>query len=77
MRTKYIVIDESMAVIFSDLMNHNEVAMRLGRYGEVTGAGFVVVTDDEVSVYGRSESLNMDPDKDHDIEALKRALGRI
>lgn len=81
MQCKYIVIDGIMAVIFSDLMVHAEVAAGLRRYGKVTGAGFVSIGANnyelEVTPYGRSESLDIDSNKEEDTAAIKRALGRI
>ncbi len=77
---KYIVIDGIMAVIFSDLMTHRDVAHSLMRRDqEVTGAGFVCIDSSDnqinVGVYGRSESLDIDNNGADDVRAIKRALG--
>ncbi len=75
MRSKYIVLDKATAIIFPATINHDDMAAYLRREGTVTGAGFVIVSGDGVSVYGRSESLNMDPDPENDKIALEMALG--
>lgn len=77
MATKYVVFDNQIAVIFSDLLTHRDVAERLARLaldGKVTGAGFVDIREDQIYISGRSESLNKDPGK-NDEKAIRRTLG--
>lgn len=71
---KYVMLDNVFPIIFGDYFTHRDVFERTrrlahdaGGMGEVTGAGFLHITEDGCFVYGRSESLDKDPsptDKD-------------
>ena len=60
------------AVVFPKWMIHSEVARNLR--GKINGAGFFYIVDGEVSVFGRSESLNIDS-RPEDSKHLARVLG--
>lgn len=76
MRSKYIVIDNIFAIIFPDLMNHDEVANALLYAGqEVTGAGFIDVEPGSIVAFGESKSLDIKSNGTADVPALERALG--
>jgi hypothetical protein len=71
---KYIMLDQSMPVIFGEYFAHADVTANLSRLGEVTSAGFVHLNaDGEYVAYGESVSLNMKPGP-HDSRILNRTL---
>lgn len=63
MKTKYIIIDGSYPVVFSDALTHSDVA----RGFKVTSAGYVNIKSNldtniiDTTPYGESESLKLKP----------------
>jgi hypothetical protein len=84
MQAKYIVgmvrvgdpwTKHEVAIIFSDLLVHREVAQQMmGGKSGVTGAGFFWVDGDKVQVYGASTSLGVSSRPGVDEAFIKRAL---
>lgn len=83
MKTKYIIVSDNTGmeqiVIFSQFMNHNDVAR--GIHGKVISAGFIAISSDNdgpvIICYGRSESLNIDSRPDEDVLIAKEQLDII
>lgn len=75
---KYIIVknrdDKEHAIVFPDEIIHKDVA-RIHRVGavRVISAGFCVLHA-TMSVWGRSESLNM-PSRPEDVDILMRDFG--
>jgi len=77
---KYIMIDETIPILFPCTIAHNVVANALGR-NKVTSAGFVEISQEavdwysiiEVNVYGGSVSLKLFSKKE-DIFFIKKML---
>ncbi len=69
MEKKYVMIEGSWGkfpIVFSAVMNHNDVAEGVG--GKVVSAGFFYtrIEDGKIKVtcYGKSQTLKLGPDKD-------------
>lgn len=72
---------DDCVVVFSDNIVHKEMAAGTAFAGRRQGArlnpvsaGFCCVKDGEVKVYGRSESLDLDPSPKADKKLLNRML---
>jgi len=60
MRTKYIISEDKLPVVFSELQQHSDVARVVFPGLKIIGAGFVSVTDDgSYECYGESISLKV------------------
>ena len=74
LKTKYVIIDDIKAIIFTETLQHSEFKP----LGEITGAGFVSIGikngNPSVSVYGESISLGI-KSKEKDLLPVKIALG--
>jgi hypothetical protein len=76
MRTKYIVLEHSGPVLFSELLTHAEVARRIG--GTVLGAGFCYLGhDSKYYCYGESTSLKITSRGKIDTDKLNRMFGLV
>lgn len=70
MGTKYIITEDNLPVVFSDLQQHSNVAYALFPGKNIIGAGFVSVAyNGYYECYGESVSLKVQSrgDKDSDI----------
>lgn len=77
-KSKYIILDLICAtpVVFSDFLQHSDVARGLG--GKVMGAGFCFLNEDGHYVcYGKSVSLGVESDAERDSKILNKYLGVI
>ena len=72
MKSKYVILD-SGPIVFSEMLQHADVARALGT--EVYGAGFCCIVDDKYVCYGESISLKMKADPEKDSAKLNRFLG--
>jgi hypothetical protein len=72
MKSKYVITDNG-PVVFSEMMQHADVARALG--SEVYGAGFCYIDDNRYVCYGESISLKMKADPEKDSAKLNRLLG--
>lgn len=81
-RAKYIVGEVACdftsvvaAIVFPETIAHATMARRVLVEGTATSAGFFYINDEGgVTVYGRSDSLNVGP-AEHDERLISRALG--
>ena len=65
MAIKYIMTKDDGIVMFSGILNHDEVA---AKFGGATSAGFINLDGDDTKCYGESISLNLKAnEKDGDI----------
>lgn len=81
-KPKYIVVDHpvlgEVAVAFPNFIVHRNMARMMFDGLHVLGAGFYALhPDGSVSVYGRSESLDIDSRKGVDDPLVERALGFV
>jgi hypothetical protein len=81
-KPKYIVVDHpvlgEVAVAFPNFIVHRSMARMMFDGLHVLGAGFYALhPDGSVSVYGRSESLDIDSRKGVDDPLVERALGFV
>lgn len=67
MKSKYVIIDNCIPVIFPAALNHKDII------GNITSAGFFSVNEDRVICYGFSQSLNMKTEEG-DAEIIQRFL---
>ena len=79
-KPKYIVVDHpvlgEVADAFPNFIVHRNMARMMFDGLQVLGAGFYALhPDGSVSVYGRSESLDIDSRKGKDDALVERALG--
>lgn len=76
-KSKYIVIEKSFAevpVVFSDILQHADVARALG--GNVVGAGFCFITPEgRYKCYGESISCRVASRTTQDSAILNQLLG--
>jgi hypothetical protein len=73
--TKYIVVNRhgtELPFVFSDLCQHYDIARAVG--GEVVGAGFCEIVDDQYVCYGESISCRVFSRKKQDAAVLNRML---
>lgn len=72
MKTKYIIIEYSYPIIFSECNKHSDFK----HLGEITSAGFCNVNlyEDEMDVYGESVSLGIKSDPDNDAPILNKLI---
>lgn len=81
-RAKYIVGEVASdlftveaAIVFPETIAHAAMARRVLVEGTATSAGFFYINDEGgVTVYGRSDSLNVGP-AEHDKLLISQALG--
>lgn len=76
-KSKYIIIDRGIfeQVIFSETLNHNEIAIALNGNNKIIGAGFCHIEDDKYVCYGNSVSLQIKSRGQLDSDILNRRLG--
>ena len=76
---KYIIIDDKYVVLFDKTLTHKDMARNASGMPP-TSAGFCMVephpTEDKISVYvyGRSESLNMDSNREKDEPLIEKIV---
>ena len=73
MDMKYVIFNEETMIIFPAGIEHGK--MRELFLGEITSAGEISITSTRVSCHGRSVSLDLNSDRDHDTKLAKRLLG--
>lgn len=66
---KYIIVDDCFPVLFHAGFKHDQVKTM----GKVTSAGFFKIINGEVSTFGKSLGLNMEPG-DFDAEIIQKFL---
>jgi hypothetical protein len=69
---KYVIVDNVFPIIFSDGMKHSDFIHR----GEITSAGMIKISGDEVHCYGESVSLKLKPDVTDELR-IKTMLERF
>ena len=75
-KAKYIILENFGPVVFTELMQHSEVARALGANQPITGAGFVYVNaDGGYTCYGESISLRVKSNGEDDAKILNKYLG--
>lgn len=76
-KSKYVILDKGFTVglVFSDLLNHSEVANGIG--GKVVSAGFCHIEDGRYCCYGESVSLNVESRPEEDARILNKYLGVV
>lgn len=57
---KYVMLNHVEPIIFSDGMIHR--VFKNIDFRHATSAGFVLINNGEVKTYGKSESLNLEPE---------------
>lgn len=72
---KYIIINDSIPVIFAETLTHADVKRALAPGGTCTGAGFVCIRNNEYLCYGESVSLKVKSNGDADSKILNLFLG--
>lgn len=80
MNQKYIIVkhkDIELPVIFSALLNHNEVASFSYSKDEIISAGFCQLYKNKYSCFGESTLLNLKSREDTDSKILNRYLLNI
>ena len=82
-KSKYVIFDNSLyavPVIFSEFMNHNEVAaaIQIHAYGgKPISAGFCFIEDGKYKCYGESKSLRIKSRPEEDARILNKYLGVV
>lgn len=73
-KSKYIINDQGLPVVFSELQTHADVARALFGITPVIGAGFCFIDNDQYVCYGESISLRVKSRGDEDSKILNRLL---
>jgi hypothetical protein len=60
MQCKYVITREGYPILFPFAMNHSDFR----NIDNLLSAGFVDITDEEVSIWGKSESTGLKPLED-------------
>jgi hypothetical protein len=77
-RAKYIIVDTGLTIepiVFSETLQHANVAYRLFEGATVLGAGFCHVLEDEYICHGESVSLGVKSRWAEDSRILNKYLG--
>lgn len=75
-KSKYIITEDNVPVIFSELApSHAEVARALFPGLKIIGAGFCYIQDNQYVCYGESISLGVKSRGEQDSKVLNRRMG--
>jgi hypothetical protein len=74
MKMKYIISEDGIPMVFSELQQHSEVARAM--FNKVVGAGFCFIAEDRMfTCYGESYSLKITSRGEVDSSILNRVFG--
>lgn len=59
MKMKYVEFADNKIVMFSEAFKHSDVAYDMQSCGKVSSAGFCNLYDDQITFYGKSDSLGI------------------